>query len=229
MLRDRLSERTRRLVAAAGARADRSRRGVAALLSCAHRTTDDPPRAARARRARRGGASPRAETAGRTKVARCDPELTAALERLVEPVTHGDPKSPLRWTVKSVRRRADELRAQGHPTSRKPSQTSCARWATACRGTPGRANAAAIRTATHSSSMSIPGAGATRRPRSGDVGGHEAEGDRRGLQKTPGVSGVRKASRKGCACTPSSITRSARRSPTACTTSGATSGRAASA
>ena len=36
------------------------------------------------------------------------------LEKLVEPVTRGDPESPLRWTCKSVRRLAEELGRQGH-------------------------------------------------------------------------------------------------------------------
>jgi hypothetical protein len=39
------------------------------------------------------------------------------LEKLVEPVTRGDPESPLRWTCKSVRRLAEELRRQGHVIS----------------------------------------------------------------------------------------------------------------
>jgi hypothetical protein len=41
----------------------------------------------------------------------------AALDELVEPGTRGDPESPLRWTVKSVRRLADELGAKGHAVS----------------------------------------------------------------------------------------------------------------
>jgi Rhodopirellula transposase DDE domain len=39
------------------------------------------------------------------------------LEALIEPVTRGDPESPLRWTAKSVRRLAAELQRQGHRTS----------------------------------------------------------------------------------------------------------------
>jgi hypothetical protein len=35
------------------------------------------------------------------------------LERLVDPVTRGDPQSPLRWTNKSTQRLADELTGQG--------------------------------------------------------------------------------------------------------------------
>ena len=46
-----------------------------------------------------------------------DPTLLADLERLVEPVTRGDPESPLRWTCKSLRRLAGELRQQGHRVS----------------------------------------------------------------------------------------------------------------
>ena len=53
--------------------------------------------------------------AGRKPVAETDPTLVAALEALVEPLTRGDPESPLRWTCKSTRRLAEELSGQGHP------------------------------------------------------------------------------------------------------------------
>jgi hypothetical protein len=43
------------------------------------------------------------------------PGIKAALERLVEPESRGDPQSPLRWTCKSTRRLAEELTAQGYP------------------------------------------------------------------------------------------------------------------
>jgi Rhodopirellula transposase DDE domain len=43
-----------------------------------------------------------------------DPMLLAALEALLEPLTRGDPESPLRWTCKSTRRLAEELTGQGH-------------------------------------------------------------------------------------------------------------------
>jgi len=36
---------------------------------------------------------------------------------LVDPITRGDPESPLRWTCKSVRRLAAELAEQNHPVS----------------------------------------------------------------------------------------------------------------
>jgi Rhodopirellula transposase DDE domain len=64
-------------------------------------------RAAQAVRVRRPGG-------GRRLVTEADPGLVAALESLVEPVTHGDPESPLRWTCKSTRRLAEELVRQNH-------------------------------------------------------------------------------------------------------------------
>ena len=45
------------------------------------------------------------------------PELIGALGRLVEPVTRGDPMSPLRWTYKSTYTLADELKRQGFQVS----------------------------------------------------------------------------------------------------------------
>ena len=52
--------------------------------------------------------------AGRRSADVVDPDIKAALERLVEPESRGDPQSPLRWTCKSTRRLAKELNAQGH-------------------------------------------------------------------------------------------------------------------
>src|SRR6516164_7762249 len=54
---------------------------------------------------------------GRKRTAAEDPSLLVDLERLLEPVTRGDPESPLRWTCKSVRKLAEELERQGHSTS----------------------------------------------------------------------------------------------------------------
>ncbi len=54
---------------------------------------------------------------GRKRAVEKDPTLLGDLERLVEPVTRGDPESPLRWTCKSVRRLAEELKQMGHATS----------------------------------------------------------------------------------------------------------------
>lgn len=114
-----LDERTRRLVAAAEASAigfggvsivarasGLSRgtviRGMAELKSA--------PKLSRSQRIRRAGA-------GRKRTADRDATLKRDLETLVEPVTRGDPESPLRWTCKSVRQLATELKRMGHPVS----------------------------------------------------------------------------------------------------------------
>jgi DDE family transposase len=52
---------------------------------------------------------------GRKALVESDPELLPALEALVEPLTRGDPESPLRWTCKSTRQLAKELTRQRHP------------------------------------------------------------------------------------------------------------------
>lgn len=57
--------------------------------------------------------------AGRKRTAELAPGLTAALERLVEPVTRGDPESALRWTSKSTRHLADELKERDYDVSHK--------------------------------------------------------------------------------------------------------------
>ena len=62
------------------------------------------------RRVRRVGA-------GRKATVTDDASLLAALETLVEPVTRGDPESPLRWTCKSLRQLATELGQQGYHVS----------------------------------------------------------------------------------------------------------------
>lgn len=59
----------------------------------------------------------RAVGAGRKRCTQLDTELAASLEQLVDPVTRGDPESPLRWTCKSTTQLADELTRQGHPVS----------------------------------------------------------------------------------------------------------------
>jgi hypothetical protein len=58
---------------------------------------------------RRGG--------GRPAIEQTQPEIIPALESLVDPVTRGDPESPLRWTSKSTRKLAAELAEQGYKVS----------------------------------------------------------------------------------------------------------------
>jgi transposase len=84
--------------AATGLAQSTIRRGIREL-----RTGELPPPG----RQRRAGA-------GRKPAEMINPGVKAALERLVEPESRGDPQSPLRWTCKSTRRLASELTAQGH-------------------------------------------------------------------------------------------------------------------
>jgi transposase len=113
-----LDERSRRLVAAAESKA-LGRGGVSAVsratgisrqvirqgMAELSEVAVHPP--GRVRRA--GG--------GRKKTVTQDPSLLRDLELLVEPVTRGDPESPLRWTCKSLRKLAEELQRMGHRTS----------------------------------------------------------------------------------------------------------------
>ena len=71
-----------------------------------------PPTTSNGDRIRRAGG-------GRRKAVETDATLKSDLERLIDPVTRGDPESPLRWTCKSVRKLAEELQGMGHATSRR--------------------------------------------------------------------------------------------------------------
>jgi len=59
----------------------------------------------------------RRKGAGRKRTVDKDPAIREDLDRLVDPTTRGDPESPLRWTCKSVRKLAEELRRAGHAVS----------------------------------------------------------------------------------------------------------------
>jgi hypothetical protein len=54
---------------------------------------------------------------GRSRIEETTPGIVEALETLVDPVTRGDPESPLRWTSKSTRKLAAELSTQGFSVS----------------------------------------------------------------------------------------------------------------
>ena len=54
---------------------------------------------------------------GRKRAEELDPALAEALDQLVDPDSRGDPVTHLRWTCKSLRTLAAELRGQGHPAS----------------------------------------------------------------------------------------------------------------
>jgi hypothetical protein len=113
-----MNERARRLWAGAEARA--LGRGGTTVVSRATglayntiargiRELDDPDPMDPERARRPGG--------GRKRATTLHPELPVALELLVEPLTRGDPESPLRWTCKSTRRLAEELGEHRYPVS----------------------------------------------------------------------------------------------------------------
>ncbi len=54
---------------------------------------------------------------GRKRIEVKDETLLPDLLSLVDSTTRGDPESPLRWTCKSLRNLADELKAKGHAVS----------------------------------------------------------------------------------------------------------------
>jgi len=56
---------------------------------------------------------------GRKKLTDKDPGLLGALNKLVDPVTRGDPESALRWTSKSTTKLAQELSTSGHPVAQR--------------------------------------------------------------------------------------------------------------
>src|SRR5271168_5417600 len=85
---------------ATGISESRIRAGLRDLADQAVHPPTEPPRAQRIRRS----------GAGRPTLVQTDPTLVTDLESLVDPVTRGDPESPLRWTCKSKDKLAAELR-----------------------------------------------------------------------------------------------------------------------
>ncbi len=113
-----MDERTRRLFAAAESEAI-GRGGISAVsaaIGMSRRVVREGKRDLRARVTPPTGRL-RQPGGGRKKMVVEDPSLLVDLERLVEPLTRGDPESPLRWTCKSVRKLAEELQREGHQTS----------------------------------------------------------------------------------------------------------------
>jgi len=113
-----LNERSRRLWVATEARAiGRGGPGIVAQATGVSISTirrglrelDDAESTSPDRIRRSGG--------GRKRAVDLDPTLAIDLEGLIEPTVAGDPQSPLRWTSKSVRRLAQELRRLGHEVS----------------------------------------------------------------------------------------------------------------
>jgi hypothetical protein len=98
---DALDERGRRLWAAAESAAIGY--GGDALVSDATGLSRDTIRAGRQQihSGKAVGDRLRAEGGGRPRIEQSQPGVMAALEKLVNPLTRGDPTSPLRWTCKS--------------------------------------------------------------------------------------------------------------------------------
>src|ERR1700683_4428316 len=116
-VRSALSERGRRLTAAAEAKTA-GYGGVAAAAratriarSTIGRGLKDlrKPESLTGKVRRAGGGSPRLTTK--------DPTLLEDLQRLLEPATMGDPMRPLRWVSKSHDKLETALRAMGHKVS----------------------------------------------------------------------------------------------------------------
>jgi hypothetical protein len=110
-----LNERSRRRWAAAEARSH-GRGGIAAVARATGISEGTVRRGLaeldagdelEPQRVRRAGA-------GRPGITEREPGLSAALDALIDPVTRGDPESPLRWTSKSAAKLAQALSEMGH-------------------------------------------------------------------------------------------------------------------
>jgi len=112
-----LDERQRRIVAGAAARLV-GRGGIAAVArGCALSRSTVQKAVGEIDAGVPVSARVRPPGAGRPKAVDAQPGLLVALDDLVEPESRGDPMCPLRWTTKSTRKLADELRAQGFEIS----------------------------------------------------------------------------------------------------------------
>ncbi len=115
LVSDALSERQRRLLAAAEARSQ----GAGGVSATARATGLSRRTIQRGLRDLDEGADPgpgrvRRAGAGRKPLTETDPELLGDLDKLLEPAVRGDPERPLRWTSKSAAKLALGLQQQGH-------------------------------------------------------------------------------------------------------------------
>ena len=162
VLRPLLDERTRRLWAAAEARA--IGRGGIAQVAEATGMSRGTVRAgvreldlARPPEPRAGGARVRAPGGGRKALVDRDPGLVQALEHLLDAFTRGDPPGPLRWTCSSAARLAEQLGAEGHRASERTVNRLLHELGYRLQATARRSKAASIRTGMRNSAVS-PGA-----------------------------------------------------------------------
>src|SRR6202158_2030027 len=118
VVRPHLSEFARRLWL--GAEAAELGTGGVAVVAAATGVAADTVRRGRkeAEDAEAPAAGPaRAPGGGRKRAETHDEDLVSALEAMIDPVTRGDPMSPLRWTSKSLRTLTAALRENGHQVS----------------------------------------------------------------------------------------------------------------
>lgn len=115
-----LDERTRRLMAAAEAQT-MGFGGISLVARATGMARETIRRGIEELKAPAGSHSGgiRRPGGGRKKTVDSDPTLKEDLEKLINPTERGDPESPLRWTSKSVRHLAKELKRMGHQTSHK--------------------------------------------------------------------------------------------------------------
>jgi len=92
---------------ATGIRGKRISSGIKELRGMDAQPPTEPPSEQRIRR----------PGAGRKPLTETDPTLLEDLNALVEPTERGDPESPLRWTIKSLRQLATALKKMGHSIS----------------------------------------------------------------------------------------------------------------
>src|SRR5450631_1391531 len=150
-----LNERQRRLWAASEARSH-GRGGIIAVSRATGISEDTVQRGIaelrdgtrlEAGRVRRPGA-------GRPRLTDSDPELLGALEALVDPVTRGDPESPLRWSSKSLQKLAGALGAAEHQVSDRTTGKLLRGSGFGCTRTPRRGRVRIILTVTRSFGIS---------------------------------------------------------------------------
>lgn len=117
LLAPEMTERSLRLFAAAEAKVW-GRGGISAVSRILQISRDRISRGLKDLESERlGHKQVRQKGGGRKKQVDIDPTLKNDLENLISPYTRGDPETALRWTCKSLRNLADELKHQGHKTS----------------------------------------------------------------------------------------------------------------
>lgn len=114
-----LNEKVKRLVLAAEAKSigwggiERVSRATGAsndTISKGIKELDEEPEVIESGKIRKPGG-------GRKKIIEIDSTILSDLDALIEPTARGDPESPLRWTCKSTRKLARELKNMGHNIS----------------------------------------------------------------------------------------------------------------